>query len=527
MLLDAGADSNAINAKKETVFAIAIRSKNIQLLEVMVPRLSIDADTSLLFHFGGSLVMDAKFSSIVVAILRNKRPKPESINHINDDGFTALLLYFKDFFQNYQVAFTKLLKKIESIIKERGKEPEEYGEFDNAEILKVMREEPASSSLGDGTVVSEEDKSWMEASHRITGQLMEAHVVAPFVQLVQEMVNQGADPGAQIAQVKEKIEKKEDPLVEEARRQYVRDYAWDFDQESTDEDELTEEDKKIRKKRLKMKKKVEINEKSKYNIYGKKNAWHFAADMTATLFSERIFDMLFSLGVDLQAEDLNQNTPIMLQVLQARPKLVKEKRTSFFERAIQTDIDVDAPDADGNTYFQSLVHLGDYENAYKFFEAGADPNTKSKHGRFALKSVFQEKNLDLLKEFCDAIEALGANTKNYVPLNMQQVDDKRRNFLHFAMNDSLASIDASFETLRFLLDKNVDYNAVDSLGRTPLHYAFCKMDPGDESSRDPIEIVSNMLALEDLQLNVADKWGKTPLHYACRYGSNIAAFYMI
>lgn len=107
-----------------------------------------------------------------------------------------------------------------------------------------------------------------------------------------------------------------------------------------------------------------------------------------------------------------------------------------------------------------------------------------------------------------------------------QVDDQKRNFLHLAMNDSLASIDASFATLRYLLDLKVDYNAVDSLGRTPLHYAFCKMT-ATSGSRDPIEIVSNMLAIEDLQLNVADKWGKTPLHYACQYGSNISALYMI
>lgn len=173
-----------------------------------------------------------------------------------------------------------------------------------------------------------------------------------------------------------------------------------------------------------MKKKVEVQEKSKYNIFGKKNAWHFATEMQATFFSERIFDLLFSLGVDLQAKDLDQNTPIMLQVQQAQPQLLTEKRTSFFERVIQTGIDVDMPDADGNTYFQSLVHLRDYENAYKFFEAGADPNIKSKSGRFALKSVFQRADLDLLKEFCKAIEDRGAKVKHYVPLDMHQVDDK-------------------------------------------------------------------------------------------------------
>ena len=53
--------------------------------------------------------------------------------------------------------------------------------------------------------------------------------------------------------------------------------------------------------------------------------------------------------------------------------------------------------------------------------------------------------------------------------------------------EGVIQLDVEFE---MLLDKNVDYNAVDSLGRTPLHYAFCKMAPGDEASRDPIEIVT-------------------------------------
>ena len=79
-----------------------------------------------------------------------------------------------------------------------------------------------------------------------------------------------------------------------------------------------------------------------------------------------------------------------------------------------------------------------------------------------------------------------------------------RNFLHFALNSSLSSIDASFKTIRYLLDKKVDYNTIDKEGRTPLHYAFCKIGESYSNFKtfDPIEIVSNMLAIEDLNLNI-------------------------
>lgn len=119
--------------------------------------------------------------------------------------------------------------------------------------------------------------------------------------------------------------------------------------------------------------------------------------------------------------------------------------------------------------------------------------------------------------------------KRPVILDYYQQDDKERNFLHFALNNSLSSIDASFKTIRYLLDKNVDYNTVDKDGRTPLHYAFCKIGESNKNFKtfDPIEIVSNMLAIEDLDLNTQDKWGKTPLHYACRHGSTMSAIYIL
>ena len=67
---------------------------------------------------------------------------------------------------------------------------------------------------------------------------------------------------------------------------------------------------------------------------------------------------------------------------------------------IQLGIDVNLIDGTGVSYFLKLVDQQDYENAYKLYEAGANPNLKSKKGSFALKTVFQKNDLQLLKEFC-------------------------------------------------------------------------------------------------------------------------------
>ena len=58
-------------------------------------------------------------------------------------------------------------------------------------------------------------------------------------------------------------------------------------------------------------------------------------------------------------------------------------------------------------------------------------------------------------------------------------------------------------------------NKRDCHGRVPLHYAFVKIgDYANCSQIDPIETVSSLCAISDLEIEVQDKWLKTPLHYA-------------
>lgn len=60
---------------------------------------------------------------------------------------------------------------------------------------------------------------------------------------------------------------------------------------------------------------------------------------------------------------------------------------------IQAGADVNMVNNKGVSYFLQLVKLQDYENAYKLYEVGANPNLKSKDGDFALKNVFERNNL--------------------------------------------------------------------------------------------------------------------------------------
>jgi len=149
MLLDAGADINTINAKKETVFAIAIRTRNTKLLEALVPKLSVDSDPALLFNFKGAMLLDEHYTKIIIAILKNKKPKSEIINDTADDGFTALLRFFKDYMDNYERAFDKVLKEVSRSFKDKGKQVENYAHIDNHKIVRLMDQEIPEVKLED------------------------------------------------------------------------------------------------------------------------------------------------------------------------------------------------------------------------------------------------------------------------------------------------------------------------------------------------------------------------------------------
>jgi len=72
---------------------------------------------------------------------------------------------------------------------------------------------------------------------------------------------------------------------------------------------------------------------------------------------------------------------------------------------------------------------------------------------------------------------------------------------------SSASADATFETELFLIENGVEINHRDNKNRTPLHYAFVKIQDWKNSTQiDPIETVSSICGCKGLELDVPDHW---------------------
>ena len=84
----------------------------------------------------------------------------------------------------------------------------------------------------------------------------------------------------------------------------------------------------------------------------------------------------------------------------------------------------------------------------------------------------------------------------------------------------LAACESSeaYEAMRLLRVADVDVNAKDYRGKTPLHYACMK---------GHIQLVLALVANEDVDVNVKDWNGKTPLLYACKQGLTEVALALI
>jgi len=201
-------------------------------------------------------------------------------------------------------------------------------------------------------------------------------------------------------------------------------------------------------------------------------------------------------------------------------------KSTYSLKFMQTMIDAGLKVDSGN-HLINLIKLKDLDAAYLFMKNGANVNLRAKDGTSPLYYIFGMQDLNVLKQFLKSIPGLKKQPK----ININIKNHSGMNLMHEAMNNSVASIDASFEFQKILIENKIDFNAIDNDGRTPLHYAFIKKgERGAVSSdeiRDPIEIVSNMLSLPKINLNVKDKWGRTPLHYACQFGAVTSALYIM
>ena len=112
---------------------------------------------------------------------------------------------------------------------------------------------------------------------------------------------------------------------------------------------------------------------------------------------------------------------------------------------------------------------------------------------------------------------------------VNSVDSSKRNGLMYLTNADNGT-KTMFDVEYALIDAGIDVNAIDIRGKSALHYSFVKIGSNNtfvNSKIDPIEIVSCLSSLNNIDIDIVDSFGKTPLSYASQRGSIVCALYLL
>ncbi|KAJ6648044.1 Poly [ADP-ribose] polymerase tankyrase [Pseudolycoriella hygida] len=194
---------------------------------------------------------------------------------------------------------------------------------------------------------------------------------------------------------------------------------------------------------------------------------------------------------------------------------------------------------------------------------GADVNVKmaKMNSLLLLHAVSQNRSFHLVSLMIDSganIHEVNIHTKNTIlhyvcrkphlpfaveslrkliekKINIDAVNKEGRTALHLAVNHRSGETDASYDIEDLLIEKKAKLNVRDHRGRIPLHMVFVKIGKhSDNSFMDPIELVTTLVramkqSLSNFseEIRLADEFGMTPLHYAAARGATISCSYLL
>ena len=241
------------------------------------------------------------------------------------------------------------------------------------------------------------------------------------------------------------------------------------------------------------------------------NVWHFGVMKPL----KEVLNFLLPMNIPIDESDLNGNKPFM-KFMQVNNSIPFVKYQEMFDFLITNGASIDKADCKGVTPLISMMQIGKFDRAVQLLSVGANVNNNDIRGNFALKYAVIKNCIKTAKVMLETYKAKPNKT-----------DKLLRTCLHIAIHRSSPSIDSDSQVINLLLDSGSDINAIDKLGRTPLHYAFVKIGDWTNNNIDPIEIITTLCSKLGINHNVRDKFGKTPLHYAAQHNSTICSIFLL
>jgi ankyrin repeat protein/predicted DNA-binding WGR domain protein len=242
---------------------------------------------------------------------------------------------------------------------------------------------------------------------------------------------------------------------------------------------------------------------------------------TAVHLAVKTLDMTLVKGLietykaNIDAKSAADNTPLMLL-----PSLVENDSLPRVEACMQyllaRKADTQAQNLEGESAVTLCIQSGQRTLLKLLIDVKANLNQINKEGEFPLLVAVKEEDASLV----ELLLVHGANPS--------LLDGKKRNCLHWAINNATDSTDAPNEIIPLLVAYGADVNQLDLRNRTPLHYAFVKIgDPFCSRASDPIQNIVELLQRPGVNVDVRDAWGNTPLSYAAQRGSVISTLYLL
>lgn len=218
-------------------------------------------------------------------------------------------------------------------------------------------------------------------------------------------------------------------------------------------------------------------------------------------------------GADVNATNASGQTPLHLAVEKIPSWALDESSTTPVQALIRAKADVNAQDNAGRTPLHVLVTADTSfkeEATRALLAAGANPNLRDNQGRTAaLAAMTEEWPWSGASESTPLLTAAGAD--------LTLSDQQGRTALHYfaAMGDDKQNpMFFTRDLVKALIKANLDYNAQDNAGDTPLHIA----------ARQRAVEVFNWLQKQGAKLDVTNSAGETPRSLAQKNASRFVRF---
>lgn len=207
------------------------------------------------------------------------------------------------------------------------------------------------------------------------------------------------------------------------------------------------------------------------------------------------------------------------------------------EASIKKGVNLNRERIPGNgTILHHAVLKGRDHLVTMLIEAGADVDAQDSSGGRPLHYA-ASRSIDAVKSLCShGADVNAVNDENETPL-FSAAESSMRDIVEFLVENGGSSIDhvnnnsdtvlhklalnisgnESIETLKKLIEYDIDINATDKNGVTVLHWAACMDQVGDKSGE-----FTRLLIQHGADVSVQDRMGKSPTYWACEHNNIVA-----